>query len=58
MDTIDPNTEEVICQVPQCTPKDIDRAVRAADEAFNYGEWSRISPRERGRLMYRLGKFF
>jgi formyltetrahydrofolate dehydrogenase len=56
MDTVDPNTEQVICQVPQCTAKDIDRAVHVADEAFYYGEWSRISPRERGRLMYKLGK--
>ncbi|KAI6208429.1 10-formyltetrahydrofolate dehydrogenase [Aphelenchoides besseyi] len=54
MDTIDPNTEEVICKVPECSAKDIDRAVRSADEAFHYGEWSRISPRERGRLMYKL----
>ncbi|CAD5218178.1 unnamed protein product [Bursaphelenchus okinawaensis] len=54
MPTIDPSTEEVICHVPKCTPDDVDRAVRAADEAFHYGEWSKISPRERGRLMYKL----
>lgn len=54
METIDPSTEKVICEVPKCAAEDVDRAVRAADEAFHYGEWSRISPRERGRLMYKL----
>uniref|UniRef100_A0A915CY90 Formyltetrahydrofolate dehydrogenase n=1 Tax=Ditylenchus dipsaci TaxID=166011 RepID=A0A915CY90_9BILA len=54
MDTIDPYTEQVICQVPRATAKDVDLAVRCADEAFHYGEWSRISARERGRLLFRL----
>ena len=28
--------------------------MRATEEAFNYGEWSRISPRERGKLLFKL----
>ena len=54
METIDPSIERAICSVPECSAADIDRAVRAADEAFFYGEWQRISARERGRLMSRL----
>lgn len=40
--------------MPRGSSKDIDFAVRCADEAFNYGEWSKISPRERGKLLYKL----
>ncbi|KAI1715382.1 formyl transferase domain-containing protein [Ditylenchus destructor] len=54
MDTIDPSNEKVICQVPKASTKDVDRAVRCASEAFYYGEWSRMSARERGRLLFRL----
>ena len=54
MDTIDPSNEQVICQVPKSTAKDVDYAVRAAEEAFFHGEWSRMSARERGRLLFKL----
>jgi formyltetrahydrofolate dehydrogenase len=54
MDTIDPSNEEVICQVPKSTSKDVDRAVRAAEEAYFYGEWGKMSARERGRLLTKL----
>ena len=32
---------------------DVDKAVAAAKEAFENGEWGRMNARERGRLMYR-----
>ena len=54
MDTINPSNEKVICQVAKGSKKDIDIAVKSAEEAFSYGEWSRISARERGRLLYKL----
>ena len=37
-------------------PADVDRAVRAADEAFRTGPWARLSPTRRGRLMMQLGE--
>lgn len=34
--------------------KDVDDAVIAAQKAFEEGEWSKISARERGKLLYKL----
>lgn len=53
-DTIDPATEEVIAQVAEGDAEDVDAAARAARDAFENGEWSRMDARERGRLMHRL----
>jgi aldehyde dehydrogenase (NAD+) len=41
-------TEEVMGSIPDGTPEDVDRAVRAAADAFP--EWSRTSLAERLRL--------
>jgi aldehyde dehydrogenase (NAD+) len=53
MDVINPATEEVIATVPAAGAADVDAAVQAARAAFN-GPWSRLSARERGRLISRL----
>lgn len=34
---------------------DVDKAVAAAKEAFEHGEWGKMNARERGRLLYRSG---
>jgi aldehyde dehydrogenase (NAD+) len=52
--TINPATEEVIAEIAEGTPEDVDHAVRAAREAFEDGPWPRMSARERGRLLFRL----
>jgi aldehyde dehydrogenase (NAD+) len=51
--TIDPATEEPIAEVPRAAEADVDRAVRAADAAMK-GPWRRLSPMERGNLMFKL----
>lgn len=51
----DPATEEVIAHVPAGDKADIDLAVAAARRAFESGAWSRISPRDRSRLVWKLG---
>ena len=51
----DPATEEIIAHVPAGDKADIDLAVAAARRAFETGPWSRISPAERSRLVWRLG---
>lgn len=39
----------------QCgSKKDVDKAVSSAKKAFENGEWSKISARERGQLLYKL----
>lgn len=52
-DTYDPGTGRVIAQVPEGDAADIDDAVKAARRAFE-GPWSRISPSERGRLIWKI----
>ncbi|MBX9451599.1 MAG: aldehyde dehydrogenase family protein [Mesorhizobium sp.] len=53
-DTYDPGTGGVIAQVSEGDGADIDLAVRAARRAFEAGPWSRMSPSERGRLLWKL----
>lgn len=53
LDTIDPATEEPIARFARSTAADVDRAVQAAHRAMS-GDWRRLSPAERGQLMFRL----
>ncbi|MGE4251873.1 MAG: aldehyde dehydrogenase family protein [Parvibaculaceae bacterium] len=51
----DPATQETIAHVPAGDKADIDLAVAAARRAFETGPWSRLSPRDRSRLVWKLG---
>ena len=51
----DPATEEIVAHAPAGDKADIDLAVAAARRAFEAGPWSRISPADRSRLVWRLG---
>ncbi|XP_077307875.1 cytosolic 10-formyltetrahydrofolate dehydrogenase isoform X2 [Lithobates pipiens] len=53
-DTINPTDGSTICKVSLAQLSDIDKAVSSAKEAFENGEWGKMNPRDRGRLMYRL----
>jgi phenylacetaldehyde dehydrogenase len=50
-----PATEEVIAHVAEGDAEDIDRAVKAARQAFENGPWPNLTPAERGRMIWRLG---
>jgi acyl-CoA reductase-like NAD-dependent aldehyde dehydrogenase len=50
-ETFDPATGRVITEVPYAGADDVDRAVRAAREAFEDGRWSGIAAAERTRAM-------
>uniref|UniRef100_A0A8C7JW69 10-formyltetrahydrofolate dehydrogenase n=1 Tax=Oncorhynchus kisutch TaxID=8019 RepID=A0A8C7JW69_ONCKI len=52
--TINPTDGTAICDVSLAQSSDVDRAVAAAKEAFEEGEWGKINPRDRGRLLYKL----
>jgi acyl-CoA reductase-like NAD-dependent aldehyde dehydrogenase len=54
MDVIDPSTGQVVTTVADATGEDVDRAVAAARTAFDTGEWSRTSPRDRARVLHRV----
>jgi aldehyde dehydrogenase (NAD+) len=53
MDVINPATEDVIASVASADNTDLDSAVDAARAALN-GPWSKMSGRERGRLISKL----
>jgi aldehyde dehydrogenase (NAD+) len=52
--TVNPATEEVICEVAEGDSADVDLAVHAARAAFETGPWSRMDARDRGRLLNKL----
>lgn len=49
-----PARETVIAHVARGGSEDIDHAVRAARVAFEEGAWRRITPSERGQLLWKL----
>src|SRR5436190_4706505 len=53
--TVNPATEEVLAEVPEAGPGDVDRAVRAARRAYSR-TWSRLSGRERGKYLFRIAR--
>src|SRR6202142_2201556 len=52
--TYDPSTGEVLATVAEGDTADIDLAVKAARKAFE-GKWRKMSPSERGKLIWKLG---
>lgn len=55
---INPATEEVIAEVALGDAKDVNRAVGAAHESFEKGEWRFKDPAERSRIMLDVLKRF
>jgi phenylacetaldehyde dehydrogenase len=53
-ETPNPATGETLARVAEGDAEDINRAVRAARAAFE-GPWSKMTPSERGRLIWRIG---
>ncbi|MBM3104244.1 aldehyde dehydrogenase family protein [Pseudomonas sp. V1] len=49
-----PATGEILGNVPAASSEDVDLAVRAARQAFDDSAWSRMRPRERQNLLWRL----
>lgn len=52
--TYNPATGEVLAQVAEGDRADIEAAVKAARRAFESGKWPRMTPSERGRLIWKL----
>jgi betaine-aldehyde dehydrogenase len=52
----DPSTEEAIAYVPEANAADVDRAVKAAREAFDNGPWRSTTAQERGRILFKLAE--
>ena len=52
--TLNPENNEPWAKVPEARAKDVDKAVRAAQKAFE-GEWPKLLPRERGKFLRAIG---
>src|SRR3954452_3463794 len=53
-DIISPRSEQIIGHVPAASRADIDDAVAAARQAFDQGEWPRLTPAERADYLTRM----
>jgi len=53
---INPATEEVIASVAAAGEPDVDRAVRSARATFESDKWRKMSARQRGEAVWRLGE--
>ena len=49
-----PATGTILAQVAEADAEDVDRAVKAARRAFDEGPWSKMSPSDRGKLLWKL----
>ena len=53
-EVFNPATGAVIANVPEGDKADVDLAVAAARRAFDDGVWAKVSPSEKGRMLWRL----
>ena len=53
-ETLNPENNEPWAKVPEASAKDVDKAVRTAQKAFE-GEWPQLFPRERGKFLRTIG---
>ncbi len=54
-DTINPATEAKLAQVADANEKDVDKAVKAARNAYE-NVWSKMPAKERGKYIYRIAR--
>ncbi len=55
-ESFNPSTEEPWAIIPEANKNDVDRAVKAANRAFNEGPWAKMTGTERGKLLRRLAE--
>lgn len=53
--SVNPATEETLCEVALADKTDIDRAVKAARKAYE-NTWSKLKPVERAKYIYRIAR--
>ena len=54
IETLNPETNEVWATVPEANEKDVDKAVKAAQNAFD-NSWSKLHPKERAKFLKNIG---
>lgn len=55
-DTVNPSTGQVITQITSCGIEDVEIAVKAARKSFESGVWSRMSPFDRKKILFKLAE--
>src|SRR6185437_2188209 len=55
-ETLNPATGKTLAQVAEGDAEDINRAVVAARKAFESGPWPKMTPSQRGRLLWRVAE--
>ena len=55
IETLNPETNKVWATVPEASEADVDRAVKAAQKAFD-GSWSKLHPRERAKFLRNIAE--
>ncbi|HET8914009.1 MAG TPA: aldehyde dehydrogenase family protein [Ktedonobacteraceae bacterium] len=53
-ETFNPSTGEVLAHVAEADAEDVNRAVIVARKAFESGPWPKMTPSQRGRLLWKL----
>lgn len=53
-ETIDPAAQQTLAQVARGKKADVERAVKAARQAFDNGDWSQASPAQRKAILTRF----
>jgi hypothetical protein len=53
-ESLNPANEEVLAEVSEAGPEDIDEAVKAARKAFEEGPWSKMTPHQRTRYLLKI----
>ncbi|HJS90584.1 MAG TPA: aldehyde dehydrogenase [Steroidobacteraceae bacterium] len=51
---INPSNGKLLGNLPECSPADVDLAVRAARQAFDDGRWRNMAPKARKKVMLKL----
>lgn len=55
-DSINPSSGEVLAKVAEGDAEDINRAVAAARKAFESGPWPKLTPSQRGQLLWKVAE--
>src|SRR5439155_27368408 len=56
IDVMNPATGELLTTVERGEAADVDRAVKAARQAFESGPWPKLNASERGKIPWRIGE--
>jgi betaine-aldehyde dehydrogenase len=56
LEVVDPATGETLGRVPDGSAVDVDRAVRAARDAFDHGPWRATTAQDRASMLFKLAK--